>query len=344
MTTSSWRRRRRSRSRLWPMAATPAGAWRRPMRSSRSPRARNGRSSICAPRSGRGDGVATYPAARRRRRVARPIMSPPCSPASPTATPPRHDAWTSGSAAGRSRPWPGRSNGSPSAPASTCASRSFASGGAARTEPDPDPRRRDAAAHPGPGRRQPLPLGPRRGRPARIGRGLYPRAEHAAAGPRRDRLGRPVRHHHRASPRRHRRDRDRADCSMPGWSAPAGAACSSCSGTMPTARRQWFEASGIGRQTGGGMVQPVSGPDHLQLRPQDASDPRLCADAPRPRLPRRLRLADRRGGRRRRGARGLGRRLWQPGPAQPCRRPRHLLFAYEPDRGRAGRRGCGRVR
>ena len=33
--------------------------------------------------------------------------------------------------------------------------------------------------------------------------------------------------------------------------------------------------------------------------------------------------------------RRLGRRLWQPGPPQPCRRPRHLLFAHEPDRGPA---------
>ena len=37
---------------------------------------------------------------------------------------------------------------------------------------------------------------------------------------------RPVRHHHRASPRRDRRDRDRARCSTPGSTARAAATCS----------------------------------------------------------------------------------------------------------------------
>ena len=38
----------------------------------------------------------------------------------------------------------------------------------------------------------------------------------------RARLRRPLRHHHRASPRRHRRGRDRAACSMPASTAPSG--------------------------------------------------------------------------------------------------------------------------
>ena len=65
-------------------------------------------------------------------------------------------------------------------------------------------------AHPGPGRRQPLPLGARRRRAGAGGRGLYPRAQHPGPGAVGHRFRRPLRHHHRASPRRHRRGRDRA--------------------------------------------------------------------------------------------------------------------------------------
>ena len=52
-------------------------------------------------------------------------------------------------------------------------------------------------------------------------------------------------------------------------------------------RSQWFEASGVGRQTGGGMPQPVPGAVTSNYGLQDAPDPRLCAHASRARFPRR---------------------------------------------------------
>ena len=72
-------------------------------------------------------------------------------------------------------------------------------------------------------------------------------------------------------------------------------------------RTQWFEASGVGRQSGG-LQQPVPGPVTSNYGLQDAPDPRLFAHASRPRLPRRPRHADPRGGRRPR----------HPAPAGPA--------------------------
>ena len=60
---------------------------------------------------------------------------------------------------------------------------------------------------------------------------------------------RPVRHHPRASPRRHRRDRDRANCFMPASTAPAARICNLLQWTQG-GRTEWFEASGVGRQSG----------------------------------------------------------------------------------------------
>ena len=101
-------------------------------------------------------------------------------------------------------------------------------------------------------------------------------------------------------------------------------------------RTQWFEASGVGRQTGGWRGRcragspPITAPGCTR-----SSAIRACIaasiSAPRYGTPI-LAVADGRVARA-----GWAGGYGQPGAAQPCRRPRHLLFAYEPDRGRPGR-------
>ena len=77
-------------------------------------------------------------------------------------------------------------------------------------------------------------------------------------------------------------------------------------------RSQWFEASGVGRQSGG-MTRPVPGGVTSGLRHALPPDPRLFAHAPRRRFPRQLRHADRRR-LRRHASRCAG---WARRPRQP---------------------------
>ena len=247
----------RSASPRSPMAPIPAAAWPRPTRSSRStdtperptprpdrhPRARR---RLCprarARRSGRRRGRACRRPDRRRRH-----RSTTSSPA---------PQWRSRSAAGPTAPSPGRSTHCRSAPASTSSSSVARTDGRLVLDPDPDRGRRHAAPHPGPwsaraSTARPAPPAPRPRRSRPISAPSPARSASAASAPTTGSTS-------SSSIAAPRPARPRpVHCSIAGLDRSGGKDLQLLQWSQ-SGRPQWFEASGVGRQSGTAAA-PVPG-------------------------------------------------------------------------------------
>jgi hypothetical protein len=150
---------------------------------------------------------------------------------------------------------------------------------------------------------------------------------------------------------RHVRHRRRLQALPPAGRAPGGRTALCRAGT----RRQAARSCCAGARTGSSSKlrasasrrsapwSPVAGRITSRYRHAPPSDPRLCADAWRGRLWRRLRHADLRGERRDVVTSPGARRARQLCADRPRRRHGHRLCAHEPHRGRSPARGCGRA-